>query len=323
MHETRSLRPEDRAAFVEIGNRDRPTHRHQTVEGWAYWDEQKPEGQVDLRLVVPDPETDQPLALLSMADLNTTSWKMQDVCEMEILVDHAHRRQGIGAMLYDHALGWARERGAKRLVTAFRESTPDEPAITFLGKRGFAEQEREKPSYLDLKTWDPAPFQAAATRAEAGGARLLSYAEVADTEENRRKLYDLFCPVIYDIPRRDDQPFQIEDFAHWAKTQFEHPKWRPELLQLAQVEGEWVGMTLVMPRFQDDGAMQWITGVLKEHRGKGIATALKVRSYQTTQRLGFSVITTENHEDNGPMLAVNKKFGFIPEPHIVFYNKVL
>ena len=34
-------------------------------------------------------------------------------------------------------------------------------------------------------------------------------------------------------------------------------------------------------------------------------------------------MTTENHEDNAPMLAINSKFGFIPEPAMVSYNKVM
>ena len=37
----------------------------------------------------------------------------------------------------------------------------------------------------------------------------------------------------------------------------------------------------------------------------------------------YQVMITENHADNAPMLAINTKFGFIPEPSVVVCNKVL
>jgi hypothetical protein len=39
--------------------------------------------------------------------------------------------------------------------------------------------------------------------------------------------------------------------------------------------------------------------------------------------MDFPIITTENHEINAPMLAINKKFGFVPEAPEVTYNKDL
>lgn len=322
MHTVRPFKDSDRAALVAIGNRDRPEHRHNAVASWEFWDAKKSKDQVEIRLIVTDAD-DQPIASLHCTDLNTTDWKMADVCDMDILVDHKHRCQGLGAMLYDKAMTFAGERGAKRVTTGFRETQgADTPAVKFLTARGFAEQEREKPSYLDLQTWDATPFLPYLQKAEAAGARLFTYADVKDNEENQRKLYNIFVPIIYDIPRRDDQPFTIEPFEKFIEMK-DHPKWTPELLQLAALGDEWVGMTHLMPTFDRPDVSQWITGVTKEARDKGIATAMKVKNYMKAQERGFRVITTENHEDNGPMLAVNVKFGFQPEPHMVLWNKPL
>ncbi|MGI4792036.1 MAG: GNAT family N-acetyltransferase [Janthinobacterium lividum] len=320
----RPFRDDDREAIVEIGNRDRPAHRQNTAASWARRDTLRKPEIVDIRLCVADPHTDRAIAFLSAADLNTTGFKMKDVCEFDITVDHAYRGQGIASLLYHKATEFAAERGARRMITSFREWTPDEPAIAFLKERGFAEQERETPSYLDLTTWDESPFLGSLGQAASYGARILTYADVEDTDENRRRYYDLEKPLIYDIPRRDEQPFEFEPYEDWVKFVIERPEWRPELALLAEVDGEWIGECHVVPKLEAPTVgMQWLTGVLKDHRGHGIATALKVRAYEKARAAGITIMTTENHEDNAPMLAINKKFGFIPEPSIVVYNKVL
>lgn len=322
--ETRLFRPEDAEAIVAIGNRDRPPHRQNTAAAWAREEKRRKPEMVDIRLVVPDPGTDQAIAFLNASDLNTTGFKMKDVCDFGLVVGHEDRKRGIGGMLYEKALDFARARGAKRMITSFREWTPQEPAISFLQKRGFAEQERETPSFLDLMAWDAVPYAAALAQAEAYGAELFTLAEAGDTDENRRRYYDLEVPLIYDIPRRDEQPFTMEPYDDWLRFVVERPEWRPDLVLLAVKDGQWIGECHVVPKLEAPHVgMQWLTGVLKDHRGHGLATALKVRTYELSREAGVTVMTTENHEDNAPMLAINRKFGFQPEPSVVSYNKVL
>lgn len=321
---TRPFREEDRAALVAFANRDLPAHRQRNADSWARNDARRKPTEVFLRLVVPHPETDAAIGFLEVLDMNTTSVKMEDVCEIDLAVGYEYRRQGIGAMLYDLALTFTRERGAKRVVIGFQERTPDEPAIGFLTKRGFAEQERETPSYLDLTQWSAAPYAESLEQAAAYGAEIFTLAEAGDTEENWRRYYDLEKPLIYDIPRRDEQPFTFEPYDDWVKFVIDRPEWRPDLVLLVAKDGLWVGECHIVPKLETPHiGMQWLTGVLSGHRGHGLATALKVRAYEKAKAAGVTVVTTENHEDNGPMLAINKKFGFTPEPAIVMYNKVM
>ena len=320
----RPFRDDDREAITEINNRDRPPHRQGTAAAWARRDTLRKPELVDIRLCAADPETDRAIAFLDASDLNTTNFKMADVCDFGITVDHAHRNQGIGTALYDLAFGFAQERGAKRMVTGFHEWTPDEPAIAFLKGRGFAEQERETPSYLNLTKWDESPFLASLGQAAAYGARIFSYDTVEDSEDNRRRLYELDVALIYDIPRRDEQPFTMEPFEDYVQSVIERPEWRPDLQLIAEKDGEWIGKCHVVPKQESpEVGMQWLTGVLRAYRGHGLATALKVRTYERARAAGVTVMTTENHADNAPMLAINTKFGFIPEPSVVVYNKVL
>jgi len=316
----RPFRPEDREAIVAIGNRDRPPHRHSSAEGWKRMDARLNAERIELRLCIADPTDDHAVAYLGIVDLNTTGFKMADVCEFDLTVAHAHRRQGNGSRLYDRALEFAGDRGAKRLITWFREWTEDEPAMHFLKARGFEELERETPSYLDLTNWDAVPF----THPLGVDLHLFSYAEVEDTFENRHRLYELQKALIYDIPRRDDQPFTFEPFEDWQKFVLDRPDWRPDLCLLAEAGGEWVGQCHVMPKMETPHVgMQWLTGVSSSQRGRGLATALKVAAYEHARDSAVTTIITENHEDNAPMLAINRKFGFIPEPAAVSYHKAL
>ncbi len=320
----RPFQDDDREAIIEIANRDRPRHRYNSAAAARRRDTLRKPELVDIRLCTIDAKTGQPVAYLNATDLNTSGFKLKDVCDFDILVAHEHRGRGIGTALYDTAAAFAEERESKRLVTSFRETTPDEPAIAFLTKRGFAEMERETPSFLDLTTWDPSPFLGSVAQSDAYGTKIFTYAEIEDTDENRHKYFDLEVPLIYDIPRRDEQPFTMEPFEDWVKFVVERPEWRPELLLLAEKDGQWIGECHVVPKLEfPEVGMQWLTGVLKEHRGHGVATALKVRAYEAARAAGVTVMVTENHADNAPMLAINTKFGFTPEPSNVVYNKVL
>ena len=320
----RPFQESDRAAVVEIRNQDMPRHRHGSAASWKRRDELRKPELVDLRFCAVDPQTDQIVGFLSAVDLNTATWKMEDVCDYGVSVDHAHEGEGISSAFYDIALAFAQERGAKRLMTGFHERTPDEPARAFVKERGFTEQERESPSYLDLAKWDESPFLGSLAQAAEYGTRLFSYDSVEDTEANRRRLYELAKALIYDIPRRDTQPFKMEPFEDFVQSVIERPEWRPDLQVIAEKNGEWIGKCHVVPKLEfPDVGMQWLTGVMQAHRGHGVATALKVRTYERARAAGIAVMTTENHEDNAPMLAINRKFGFIPEPSVVVYNKVL
>jgi GNAT superfamily N-acetyltransferase len=319
MYEIRPFEEADRAAVVEFQNQGYPAHRRHTVAEWERSDSRRTGKEVYRRLVAGSPA----IAYLEVVDASTTSWKMEAVCEMELHVAHEHRNKGMGGALYEQALEFARERNARRMVTWFMEHSPDEPAHAFLQHRGFKEQEREKGSSFDLAAFDFTPYEGVIEQVEQSGVHIFAYGDLEDNEENRRKLYDLVTRLTYDIPRRDTQPFIMPPFEEWIKHNLDRPEWAPDATILAEVDGKWVGISQLMFKEGSNIGMTWLTGVLKEYRGRHIATALKLRAFEVARKRGCPVITTENHEDNGPMLAINRKFGFVPDPPYVVYNKVL
>ena len=222
-------------------------------------------------------------------------------CHLSLNVSPEHRRQGIGGMLYKQAEAFARRRKAHLLYAAYLE-TEDAPAATFLSQRGFIPLERFYPSCLDLETVDPARFQSAVEKVQAQGIRVLTYAEIGDSAENRRKLYDLEQFAHITQPFREVDPYIAEPYEKWEQ---EFTKRDPSAIFLAITDsGEsWVGVVT--------GLEWYFTGVHPDWRGRGIATALKVRCVTEAKKRGLTQMETENHGDNLAMLAVNRKLGFV------------
>ncbi len=57
-----------------------------------------------------------------------------------------------------------------------------------------------------------------------------------------------------------------------------------------------------------------MTGVLTAYRGQEIAQALKRLAIDYAHRAGAVTIRTNNDFRNAPMLAINRKLGYQPEP---------
>ena len=55
-------------------------------------------------------------------------------------------------------------------------------------------------------------------------------------------------------------------------------------------------------------------GVRREYRGRGIALALKLLAIDFCRRSGAARIRTNNDSENAPMLAINRRLGYVPEP---------
>ena len=318
--EIRPFRAEDRAAIVAIRNARKPAHLQKTVAEWEREDALRSAAEVSLRLCIGEPV----VAYLSATDQGTSPWRKPGVCWFGLWVARDHQRRGIGGALFEKMLEFARQRGLNRAMTYLRLFEPDEPAVRFLEKHGFAEVDRDVPVMLDLTTFDPSAFVPPAfVPPTPEGIRLLSLAEAGDTEANRRKAWALDGEIVRDIPTHDVMP-EHPPFEEWVKH-FEGPEYDPRAVILAEdsISGEWVGLSALA--FQEATNIAWtnITGVLPAYRGKGLALALKLRTIDAAIARGCPLITTENHEDNTPMRAINRRLGFVPDAPGVSYARDL
>ena len=310
----RPFRNDDRAAIIEGRNQNRPAHHRRVVAEWVRDDARKSAEEVYLRLCVGEPA----IAYLNAEDRSTTARRKPGVCDFMLWIDSEQWSEALADTLLGKAAEFARSRGAKRLTTYLTLFSKDDPMVPFLARHGFSEVDRIAPVMLDLATYDPARFTSPAPE----GIRFFSYAEAGDTEEHRHKLYALGVTLDRDVPTNDVHA-EPAPFENWQKR-FDRPEHDSNALLLAANEaGEWIGVTQI--GFQEGTNIGWtfLTGVLPDYRGLGIASALKLRAIDAAQARGCRLILTENHQDNAPMRAINKKLGFVPDALGISYSKEL
>ncbi len=103
-----------------------------------------------------------------------------------------------------------------------------------------------------------------------------------------------------------------------------NPQLLPEGYFIAKDGENYVGMSDVHRIDTEPGVLQQDdTGVIREYRGQGIATALKLKITEFGQRNGYRTIKTWNDSINAAMLAVNVKLGFKRQVGWIMMEKIL
>lgn len=269
------------------------------------WDARQSAGRIRRRGVALDDNG----AIVGYSVLDHETWMPPGTFELWALVDPARRGQGIGAALYDDALAIARGHGAVSFTSAVRD---DDPAgLRFATRREFSIRRHAFKSLLDLGEFDEARFAEAIAQAEARGLRFLTLADAGNTPANQHKLYELNRDAAADNPGNDDSSFPpFEEFAQFVFG----ASWFRADGQILAADGErWVGLAAVA-QFSDQLAYNAFTGVAREYRRQGLALALKLLAIRYARRYGATTIATDNDSQNAPMLAINRKLGYQPQP---------
>jgi RimJ/RimL family protein N-acetyltransferase len=189
----------------------------------------------------------------------------------------------------------------------------------FAQRQGFEERSRKFPSVLDLTRFDPSRFAGYRHAAEAGGLRFTTFAAV-DSVEIRHGVHQLQNASQADVPT--PEPLQPVTFQEWEAAWLDAPWFRPELLALALDGGRPVALSYVTDR-PDGGGYNPFTGVAADYRGRGLATAVKVQALELAKAAGFREVSTDNHSNNGPMLAVNERLGYERQPGVIGFMGTL
>jgi hypothetical protein len=156
-----------------------------------------------------------------------------------------------------------------------------------------------------------APFAGTIERLEDAGIRFFTWADLEGTADQKRMLYQLYIDAEKDVPA--DDPYHPPPPEQFQKDILESPAFLSQGLIIAADGSQWVGVTQML---SGDGEVVYhgFTGVLREHRGRNIAVALKLLSIGACQRLQVKQVKTSNDSRNLPMLAINRKLGYTSEP---------
>lgn len=238
-------------------------------------------------------------------------WLEAGLFWLYVVVDPTARRRGVGTLLFEALREYARVHGATHYHADARDSLPE--ALAFAERCGFAVERHIFESTLDLATFDESRFAGTIARAEASGIRFFTLADEGDSEAARRKIWEVERRVSQDVPGGSEGA--TRPYEAWVQQVCEASWYRPDAQIVAADGDRWVGLS-ALGYFETPQPMmyQMITGVERAYRGRGIALALKLLAIRCARRYRAAYIRTNNDSLNAPILAVNRKLGFQPEP---------
>jgi GNAT superfamily N-acetyltransferase len=236
---------------------------------------------------------------------------------LDLFVHSDHWGHGIGRALYDAVLEELLPLEPLSVTAQVRESDPR--AMQFAARRGFTETKRDFESVLNTQSFDFSLYDGLERKLEHQGIILKTFREV-DTPAFRRHFHEVFEVVRLDVPRAEP-PTPIT-FEFFEENVIDEPEMLPDVFVFAMHDDQIVGFTGGYRGAKPGWMDTWLTAVLREARGKSVATAVKVRAIRNAQGLGFTSIRTDNDTRNAPMLTVNEKLGFVRQPAVISVRKV-
>lgn len=215
---------------------------------------------------------------------------------VNVYVHPAHRGRGAGALL----LRAAEEHLAAVGATTLYSWVLDEPAHrAFAERHGYTASRSAYFLRLDLTTAALPPLQEPPAGVELRPA--------TDFAADPRPLFELDALTTADEP--GDVGAELDDYAHWLASTWNHPLLDRELTTVALVDGRPAAFTAA----RTDGLGRYgsgMTGTAPEFRGRGLAKLAKNHSLHRARAAGCTEALTGNDTENGPMLAVNEWFGY-------------
>lgn len=306
---------DDYEAALAVFNAVYPDYRESVAE-WRHRDANK-EAHIDWgRLVA---EADGRLVGLAGWDQFSCAYHPRKFF-VDVMVHPEHRRRGIGGALHERLTAEMASRDPMVLRAEVNSGNAD--AVRFAAGRGYVENHRQRESVLEFAEFDPDRFAADLERAAARGIVIRSLAELqGEVPDWQRRYHELDQLVSADVPWPD--PHTDVPFEAWCGKELGHPGFAPELHMVALDGGRWVGMSNLWRTGSAERLVTGLTGVRREHRRRGIATALKVRAAAAAKALGYARTMTWNEQGNAGMLGINERLGFRFRPPWLEVERVL
>jgi GNAT superfamily N-acetyltransferase len=160
---------------------------------------------------------------------------------------------------------------------------------------------------LDVDGFDDEAFEPYLRRARESGVAFTTMAELGDTQEHRRALYDLNRTCSADIPERGE----FYTYEAYVAERIEVPTFHPDGVILAIHDGAWIGMATTSLHPAEKHAFSEMTGVLASHRGRGLSLALKLLAIRFARQSGYRTLMTIHHPRNTSAIAMNRRLGFV------------
>lgn len=234
---------------------------------------------------------------------------------LNIWVSKASQNRGIGNALYDAMKGRLKNLSATLVKCPVMENRPE--GIRFIESLQFKENNRNFQSLLDLTGFDFHKFDKSVSALENQGIRIATLKEISNEPNYRSKIFELQSIIDQDIPGSDHRPkMTFEHFWHWIDRDL--PKQEPFYIAVKGLD--YLGMHFGYASSKSNQFLIAFSGVLRKHRGLGIATVLRAHGMKYAKENGFKEISTWNDSRNTKILSLNENFGFKREPEVIWFH---
>ncbi len=225
---------------------------------------------------------------------------------MQLWVTPEQQKQGIGRQLYDALVKELSTLNPITLRVSVKENNT--AALQFAQTRGFKETKRDWEAVLAAKDHKPESFETLELKAVSQGVVIKSLAEFEDKEAIGKQFFECFNLLRQDVPRSEPATALSWDF--FKKNLLDAPDFYPEGTFLAFHKNEMIGLSQLWKGESSTDLYTGLTAVKREHRGKGVATALKLKALRLARNTNAGNIYTDNETNNVEMIAINEKLGF-------------
>ena len=238
---------------------------------------------------------------------------------LELAVHPEWQKQGIGSHFYNLLLKEWITLNTLVIRTSTREDKKD--SLSFIINRGFKEKRRSWESRLNLQEFVLDDFIQAFSSIQHQGIEITTLADEVRKDENAyEKLYEHHPTTMGDMPLPDT--YTPVSFAEFIKQVINSPNLIPEAFFIAKAGELYVGESYLQASKADPTQpYQGLTAVRREFRGKGIATALKIKVIEFAQKNNYKTIKTSNDSENPSMLGINQRLGFVRQPAWIQFER--
>jgi GNAT superfamily N-acetyltransferase len=240
-----------------------------------------------------------------------------------VIVKPEWRGQGAGRRLYEDVEQAARQAQVKQLQISIRDNCPE--CRAFAEQCGFTERSHSIGMALDLNAFDDRPYDQMIAKLKGEGFQFTSMEALGNMEAAQRNLYALNNMTTMETPGSEGRPawLSFDDFkekvcrADWYKP-------AGQMVVIDTATGGWAAMSAITRFAGVDYAYNLHTGVDKRYRGRKLAQAVKVLALRYARAvLGVNTVHTQHNSHNAPMIAIDRKMGYVQTPGLFSMEKIL
>jgi GNAT superfamily N-acetyltransferase len=230
---------------------------------------------------------------------------------VNVEMDPAYQRQGIGAALYDQVLEALQEFEPRVLRANAFANLPQ--GFAFLQKRGFFEAFRETPVHLDVAAFDPGPYAGLEAKLRDQGFVIRTLSNLESDPQRDQKIYELYWECTADVPQ-EENVLEKPGFDEWIAWGLNDPTILKDAYFVTLRGDEYIGLRELGADPGSDVLQGGLLGVRREYRQQGIGLAMQLRGIAYAREHDYPVLKTCTAVSNAPMQALFNKLGYARDP---------